>query len=484
LLLHIPDTVNKINEYKIIESGPVVDCYWGELHGVFDDNQEKFYFRGGFGEVMLYRSGWYDIKSGELWRYFPFDALYDKRPFAKNDVVYGLDGKRLHKNTIITSESSSQPLLVITKTGETHEKLDEFKKSSLIQRFDNNTWFASGNNVFHTQYNDPTYITASGYKEVGKDTEPITGLSIVNDNVLAAYKNNRVYIITPIVAYETDEYLYTETKNVIGNDVPGAPILTILTEMPTIVSYDGIYALNQLENVQSSDRITTLISESINPLWLKERKADVDGCITLNRLYWTYYILPHQKLTGEKNVYTKIYLLDNRTHQWFLWTLPIFVTEAMVKDNKTHLVDASGQIFTLETTDLVGNRPEETEYYDTIYGTKQIIPWHWFSQILSLNTINYSKKLIDTTFILTDTDTQDKYGLDYKFVAWRKAVSETNETTITSNISYVQSTTKRTMIPRFNFIQLKLSNTQGDLDNNKLKLVGLGLKYVLLEGLY
>jgi hypothetical protein len=86
--------------------------------------------------------------------------------------------------------------------------------------------------------------------------------------------------------------------------------------------------------------------------------------------------------------------------------------------------------------------------------------------------------------VLTDTDTQDEYALDYSFKAWRKSVSETNATTIGSNINYVQSTTKRTMIPRFNFIQINLSNTEDDLDNNKLRLVGLGLKYVLLEGLY
>ena len=366
---------------------------------------------------------------------------------------------------------------------------DKYKKllisSRITERFDNNTWFASKNYTFHTQYNDPTYVPLSSYNDLGEDFEYITGLSIINDNVLAAYKHNRVYIITPVTVGNQETYSYTETKNVIGNDVPDAPILTTLTEMPTIVSYDGIFALNQLENVQSSDRITTLISENINPRWLKESKADIDNCKTINRLYWTYYILPHRQVGDDTADYTKIYLLDNRTQQWYYWELPIYVVNAMIKDNKTHFIHEDGAVYTLETTDLIHEfNPDVTEYYDGVGGEKLIIPWNWTSQILSLSTINYSKKLVDTTFVLTDTDTQDEYGLDYSFKAWRKSVSETNATTISNNIHYVQSTTKRTMIPRFNFIQIRLSNTSEDLDNNKLRLVGLGLKYVLLEGLY
>ena len=389
--------------------------------------------------------------------------------------------------------NSSEPLVTIeyklTDSDETAEVINKLKNAKLVQRFDNNMWFASGNYTFHTEYNNPSYIPLSSYNTLGEDYEEITGLSIVNDNILAAYKRNKIYIITPVTVGDRLTYSYTETKNVIGNDAVGAPILTILTEMPTIVSYDGIYALNQLENVQSGDRITTLISEAINPKWLKESKADIDKCMTLNRLYWTYYILPHEKISGENKSYTKIYLLDNRSQQWYYWELPLLCINAFVKDNKTHLVDGNGKIFTLETTDLEGANPSETEYYDMVDPKarvpKLLIPWHWYSQILSLNTMNYTKRLVDTTFIMTDTDTQDGYRLQYRLKAWRKSVSETeNGSEITGNVHYVQSTTKRTAIPRFSFIQFKLDNYEDDLQNNKLRLVGLGLKYVLLEGLY
>src|SRR5699024_3421751 len=112
-----------------------------------------------------------------------------------------------------------------------------------------------------------------------------------------------------------------------------------------------------------------------------------------------------------------------------------------------------------------------------------IINWYWKSQILPLATINYSKRIIDTTFIFTDTESTDEYSLDYKFTADRKGVSQSNETTISNQYNYIKSTTKKTLIYRCNFIQLELSNSVDDLNNNKLRLVGLGFKYVLLEGL-
>lgn len=439
--------------------------------------------------------------SGDLYyiKDYKEPSVYYKLPIiVEEDVKFFNPGKVYTTATngrysVYSYQSSNEPLITVTHTIPTESEqytevsklYDIFKMAKLFERFDNNTWFASKNYTFHTSYNDPAYIPLSSYNDLGEDFEEITGLSIVNDNVLAAYKRNRIYVITPVTVGNEETYSYTETKNVVGNDVLDAPILTILTEMPTIVSYDGIFALNQLENVQSSDRITTLISENINPRWLKESSEDIDNCKTLNRLYWTYYILPHRRIGDENKDYTKIYLLDNRTQQWYYWELPIYVVNAMVKDNKTHFVHENGTVFTLEITDLIHEyNPDVTEYYDKVNDEKLIIPWRWVSQILSLNTINYSKKLVDTTFILTDTDTQDEYGLDYSFKAWRKSVSETNATTISNNIHYVQSTTKRTMIPRFNFIQIKLSNTAEDLDNNKLRLVGLGLKYVLLEGLY
>lgn len=467
--------------------------YWNqEMILVFDEDETTVYYHS---QTTPSKGGWVNLKTKGVQKNVILPALTDKYPFVSNSniIATGLFG-------VVTTTldlENVEPLLVVTRDVNTLEsdvlqslktQKDNLIKSTLTGRFDNNTWFASNNITFHTEYNNPTYIPLSSYNDLGEEYEPITGLCVINDNVLAAYKRNRIYIITPVTIGDQLTYSYTETKNVIGNDVPEAPILTILTEMPIVVSHNGVYALNQLENVQSSDRITTLISEAINPKWLKEPVDDINRCITINRLYWTYFILPHKKITSniyKDKDYTKIYLLDNRTQNWFYWELPIYVMSAMIKHNKTHFVAETGDLYTLEITDIINKYNSDlTEYYDNLK-TPSIIPWYWTSQILSLNTINYSKRLVDTTFVVTDTDTSDEYALNYKFKAFRKNKNaETTELTLTNDIEFVESITKRTMIPRFNFLQFTLSNTEDDLNNNKLRLVGLGLKYVLLGGMY
>lgn len=367
------------------------------------------------------------------------------------------------------------------------EKRQHLLQSKLVTRFDNNYWFANGNEYYRSQNNDPTYFPITEYNSLGDVNEHITGFNISNDSSLLVYKENGLYLIQPYYSEATasTEYSVTESKNTVGNTAIGAPIVTTLTEIPLQINYDGIYGLSQLKNVSAVERIADLMSEPINERWLNEDDKVIKNAQTLNRLYWTYVILP----CDDK---TKVYLLDNRTNSWYYWELPIKVINSFIKDNVTELVDVNGDIYYLTSDDIENTNFDSvlvTEYYD--YG-KKLIPWYWQSQILYLGTMNYSKRLVNTTFILTDTDTQDGYGLQYSFKVFRKLASSIPEKEISGDLTLVRSTTKKTNISKFGFIQLKISNiteesqgTEADkaFRNNKLRLVGLGLKYVLLEGL-
>ena len=243
--------------------------------------------------------------------------------------------------------------------------------------------------------------------------------------------------------------------------------------------------LSQLANVSAVERIADLISEPINHKWLDIPTEVIDNAQTLNRLYWTYVILPR-----ETN--TQIFLLDNRTNSWYYWELPIKTKTSFVIDNRAEFVDEEGTIYYLTSEDIRNKNflpTLVTEYYDE---GKILIPWYWQSQIMHLGTMNYTKRLVNTTFVLTDTDTQDGFGLKYSFKVFRKLASSTPEKEISNDFNLVRSTTKKTNISKFGFVQLKISNipavnTSTDPEvayrNNKLRLVGLGLKYVLLEGL-
>ena len=368
-------------------------------------------------------------------------------------------------------------------------------KSTLFTRFDNNYWFATGNTYFRSKNNDPTYFPITEYSELGDSNEDITGFNIANDTTLLVYKPSRLYLIQPFYSETTGttEYTKTESKNTVGNTAIDAPIVTTLTEIPLQINYDGIYGLSQVSNVSAVERIADLMSEPINDRWLNEDDEVIKKAQTLNRLYWTYIILPYTKESKvDSRDVCKVYLLDNRTNSWYYWELPIKLLNAFAKDNRAEFVDADGNIYYLTTTDIRNmgfDTQLVTEYYD--YG-KKLIPWYWQSQVLYLGTMNYAKRLVNTTFILTDTDTQDGYGLQYSFKVFRKLASSVPEKELSGELNLVRSTTKKTNLSKFGFLQLKLSNiteaSQGTeaekaYRNNKLRLVGLGLKYVLLEGL-
>lgn len=456
-----------------------------------NDNSDQKEFLDGFVLLSVYEVMYENYNNHEKSGTFTYSSCIPIRLNVVKDVVYAnficyADDpysyvyNRMFKNKYLFD--SEEPLLEVTyKLDKTHKdfithrnKFEEFVRSKLISRFENNWWFATNNKVYFTVNNNPTNIPINSYSSLGTDNDFITGFNVVQDDVLVVYKKNKLWVIQPTEINGIRTYTFSESKNTVGNTAFGSTIITTLTEMPLQINYDGIYVLRQLENVQSSDRLSVLISDTISKKWLKESKTTIDNAKTINRLYWTYVVLKDKDKT-------KIYLLDNRTNSWFYWELPINLLNIFVKDNETHLIDIKGNIYVLTTTDIPSEFVQgKLNYYDDGH---KVIDWFWNSQILSLNTINYSKRLVDTTFILTDTDTQDNYSLDYKFKAYRKLVDETDYTTLQNDIKYVQSVTKKTLIPRFKFLQIELSNDKSDDwdDYNKVRLIGLGLKYVLLE---
>ena len=412
------------------------------------------------------------------WRY----AMIHKNKYVALSTNYYF--KTVSKYYVF--KNSTEPMLSVIKKSEPSEHKNKLLGAKLLTRFDNNYWFAVNNRYYRSKDNDPTYFPVTEYNDLGDSNEHITGFNLANDTTLVAYKPTKIYLIQPFESsVNTREYSITESKNTVGNTAIGAPIVTTLTEIPLQINNDGIYGLSQLQNVSAVERIADLMSEPINEKWLKEDDVVISNAKTINRLYWTYVILPYEDKT-------EVYLLDNRSNSWYYWELPIAINDAFVKDNVTEFVDKAGAIFYLTPDDVINKAFLPllvTEYYD--YGRK-LIPWYWQSQILHLGTMNYSKRLVNTTFILTDTDTQDGYGLQYSFKVFRKLASSTPEKEISDELNLVRSTTKKTNISKFGFVQLKLSNiteeSQGTdpekaYRNNKLRLVGLGLKYVLLEGL-
>lgn len=449
-------------------TGPDGNTQWSKLYKWFIDT-DKFIFLADTAkqlDEMEINPNILGITS-DLKSMYGFGFVYDD--------VLDVTTNKIYLSSLVPS---TNPLLIV-EYPKKDVLLYEPTKFNGFMRFDNNYFFyGADNKLYITENNNPTYITRT--LQLGKTEDPITDMLLIAYDTAMAFKEDSVFIIQPYSTEVSYGYRGIEAKSTIGAHSPQASIISPLTETPLYVGLTGIYAIQSLKNVQSTDKISVLYSENITNL---TRNGDLlfmndlkhKNIMSTKRLYWTLFIAPQENSSN-------IYVLDDRTASWFVWNIPIKTTGCWVFKDVVYVSDSVGNVYSFVTTDIINkHNPNVTEYYDA--GDK-IINWYWNSQILPMGTINYSKKLIDTTFVLSDTDSMDEYGLNYKYKIFRKSASETKETTIQNDINYVQSTTKRTLIPRFNFIQLELSNIQDDINNNKLRLIGLGLKYVLLEGLY
>lgn len=489
--------INTVDNSTRKLSDKISDLFvWCDIFAFAEDNPNKIYCLQNTqseseGWILLDNEFKKDIPVVQRLTGITVQNKDDSVMYAIDDGVVVYDGRQHRISKVWFDFNNKEPLLQL----ETHIASDNdfyktwYKFNSAIKykflttRFNKEVWFAGKNYLFWTEGGDASYIPNAA--ELNDTPGNITGFNLASDNLLVVYKDDYIYTVT--IDDDGLERVFN-SKNTVGNNAYGGTIVSAYSEIPLQIAYDGIYGLRQIQNVQSDERISELMSENISKKWLNESKETIKNCKTLNRLYWTYFILSYKDLT-------KIYLLDNRNNSWFYWELPIEILNAFVRDDVTEgdadrvvnvlFADVLGNIYVLKTSDQINKyNPNLTEYYDDWYpeDDPKIIPWFWRSQIMSLGTTAYAKKLDTTTFITTDTDETDEYGLRYKFRIYRKEVGETKPEVITGDINYVKSITKRTNILRFKFLQIELSNIVDDLNNNKLRLVGLDLKYEILGG--
>lgn len=361
---------------------------------------------------------------------------------------------------------STEPLLVVEYLA---DRNTEFKFTGVVN-FRNKNWFYGDDNMVRwTAENDPTYLPTSNYDKVGLKDDPILDALPISDYALILIKREGKFVLSygSFGDYVTE--LITESKSAIGGVSAFGSVVAEYNELPIYLSPTGIYCLRQKENISPADFESLLLSERISKKL--EEETDKEKAHTTSIRYWSLFTFP-------KETTTDVFLLDGRTNNWFYWSVPVSINRFWKENDKLCCCSYDGEIYSLETSDIITE--VGTEYYDD---GGLIIPWFWRSQILHLGTMNYSKKLNTTTFIMIDSDSTDEYGLNYKFKIFRKLASESNATTISNRLNYIQSITKKTIIPRFNFLQFEVSNIENDTSNNKLRMVGLGLKYELLAGL-
>ena len=353
---------------------------------------------------------------------------------------------------------------------------------------------------------DFTYIPENQIFELGIDTTPlnektdITGFNVIGDNIACAYKRDKIYLITPTKVSNIDTYMYSECKAEQGNIIVGETVTTPLTALPIQINRDGVFALTNLTNVYAADKIATLISAKINEKFLKE---DLSNLKVIAFKYWLLIFIP-----GD---ITHVYVYDDRSAEWFYWELPIKVLNVfkthddlccVADDNQVYKLNPKEKIVAINSDDAV------TLYYDDVYvegadncfdayGVQgKNIVWYWTSQTIPLNSISYAKQLNKTTFIVADSDAADGYAFNYSIKGWRKKRTLVKSSDLDGTVYSIQATTKRTNVNRAHFIQLTITNAmlenhqlmlnktlKTDIDTNdqKVRLIGVSMKYKYLE---
>lgn len=347
----------------------------------------------------------------------------------------------------------------------------------------NNTLFIGGNSnlICHTDVdantfeNNYLYLPMKNRAYIGTNDDKITSFNMLSDTGMLAYTKDNVYII--YYDATNNVYTYNKTKTPYGHISNRNATTTPISDTPIIINNNGIFAFQAVANYQTTDKSSVLISEAINPILFKE--TQLDKTFMCNHKYWTLLFVPNGDIT-------KVYLLDDRTQQFFYWELYGKVIDAIEIDGDVNLLTEDGYVLTFTTEDIYKQYGalEKTVYYD-VYSTESVrIPWEWKSQILPLNTINYLKTLVNTSFMVSDSDESDNYGFSFVLTSFkRRANYNTSEKTLKENLQGIKSRTIRTPITRFNFLRLNLSNMEDDSqhDYTKLRLVGIALKYRLLE---
>lgn len=414
---------------------------------------------------------------------FPVDIILDGEVHVgsagSNDYSYqylnGIlkIGNGYRGSMMLVSPSGFQKIRLRSVYTEVPETESEFNETfDSLAFFQNKLWFYNNTNRLRwSDTNHPTYLRQYDYADLG-DYSRITDTVITAYDTMLVFKNNGFFVVNPVIINEKETFTFNENKTDNGVSFMHTALISPLNEIPLFFNKNGIYTTKYLTNVQTDEQNTVLLSDDMR----KKYSNNISDFVITNK-YKNWVLMLN---VGEK---TNVFVLDDKNNTWFYWTFPIKTLSTWIKDDKFFMCDVDGMVYELKTSDKIHEfNTQLTEYFDDINGEKINIPWYWKSQILHLNTINHSKRLLDTTFILNDTDDTDEYGFDYCFKAFRRNVSDSSPITLAGSLNFIRSVTKRTPVSRFSFVQILLSNSAEDV-NNKLRLSGLSLKYELLGGL-
>lgn len=237
--------------------------------------------------------------------------------------------------------------VIITYSKSNSELANRIKKSTLLVEFDNRIFFSGNqdypNTVFHTELEDPRYVSVNGYSTVGLDMASIKALIPGND-ILWVFKEtvqnySNVYYLTPTIDSEQGK-IYPA---VVGNISTGCVSTGInFNDDICFFSVKGLEAIGStLGNDQILDHRSSLVDSKLisNKDYLNVKLAEYRGylmCLLDSKIF-----LADSRYMFEKTS-------NKAEYEWFYWELPFNIDFITEYQNDLYLANNDGQIFILE----------------------------------------------------------------------------------------------------------------------------------------
>lgn len=237
--------------------------------------------------------------------------------------------------------------VIITYSKSNSELANRIKKSTILVEFDNRIFFSGNqdypNTVFHTELEDPRYVSVNGYSTVGLDMASIKVLIPGND-ILWVFKEtvqnySNVYYLTPTIDSEQGK-IYPA---VVGNISTGCVSTGInFNDDICFFSVKGLEAIGStLGNDQILDHRSSLVDAKLisNKDYLNVKLAEYRGylmCLLDSKVF-----LADSRYMFEKTS-------NKAEYEWFYWELPFNIDFITEYQNDLYLANSEGQIFILD----------------------------------------------------------------------------------------------------------------------------------------
>lgn len=244
-------------------------------------------------------------------------------------------------------DGDSNVIITYSKTDTAMQ--NRIKHCTISVEFDNRIFFSGNpdypNTVFHTELEDPRYVSDVGYSTVGLDMAQIKAL-IPGNEILWVFKEtiqnySNVFYLTPTVDHDLGK-IY---PSVTGNISTGC--------ISTGVNFNDdicFFSRNGLEAIGKN-----LGSDQV----LTHRSSNVDAKLISNSDYENVKIAEYRGYLMCL-LDSKVFLADSRNlfektagkaeYEWFYWELPFNINFITEYQHDLYLANADGEVYILEGT--------------------------------------------------------------------------------------------------------------------------------------